>query len=91
MTVRRLRRESSVALSIGQKIWLDFSPEQRQALEFASMRKKVYTKDFADFIGRSRVTGRIILDSLVEEGYLDKVGSRPTDPRLHYVLKLDRA
>lgn len=86
--VRRLRRESSVALSIGQDKWLDFSPEQRQALEFASMRKKIFTKDLAEYIGRSRVTAKNILESLVEEGYLDIVGSNQNDPRLHYILKL---
>lgn len=84
--VRRLRRESSVALSIGQEQWFGFSPEQRQALEFASMRKKVFTKDFADYIGRSRVTAKLILETLVEEGYLERIGSKPTDPRLHYIL-----
>lgn len=86
--VRRLRRESSVALSIGQEKWLDLSPEQRQALEFASIRKKVFTKDFGDFIGRSRVTAKLILESLVEEGYLQRISSKPTDPTLHYILKL---
>ncbi|WP_410513528.1 ATP-binding protein [Paenibacillus sp. BR2-3] len=86
--VRRLRRESSVALSIGGERWLDLSPEQRQALELASIRKKVFTKDFGDFIGRSRVTAKLILESLVEEGYLERIGSKPTDPKLHYILKL---
>ncbi|CAM4292172.1 hypothetical protein L1N85_18630 [Paenibacillus alkaliterrae] len=86
--VRRLRRESTIALSIGQEKWLDLSPDQRLALEFASIRKKVFTKDFGDFIGRSRVTAKLILESLVEEEYLERVGSKPTDPKLHYILKL---
>lgn len=85
--VRRLRRESSIASNIGPDNWLDLSPEQRQALEFASMRKRVFTKDFADFIGRSRVTARNVLESLVEENYLVRIGSKPNDPRLHYTLK----
>jgi len=36
-------------------VWFELTPEQRQALEFASIRKKVFTKDFAEFIGRSRL------------------------------------
>lgn len=86
--IRRLRREPAIALNIGQEKWLELSPEQRQALEFASIRKKVFTKDFGDFIGRSRVTAKLILEFLVEEDYLVRVGSRPTDPKLHYTLKL---
>ncbi len=50
------------------------------------MRKKVFTKDFADYIGRSRVTAKLILETLVEEEYLERIGSKPTDPRLHYIL-----
>jgi ATP-dependent DNA helicase RecG len=86
--IRRLRRENSIASNIGEKEWFDLSPEQRQALEFASIRNKVFTKDFADFIGRSRVTAKNILESLVEEGYLERYGTKPTDPRLHYKLNI---
>lgn len=86
--IRRLRRESGIALSIGQENWFDLSPEQRQALEFASIRRKVYTKDFAQYLKRSRVTARSVLESLVDEGYLERFATKPTDPTLHYKLKI---
>lgn len=86
--IRRLRREASISSNIGEKQWGDLLSEQRQALEFASIRSKVFTKDFADYIGRSRVKAKSILESLVEDGYLERVGTKPTDPKLHYRLQL---
>ncbi len=86
IVMRRVRREAKLSAMVTQDEWDTLSVEQKKALELIYSRQKLYTKEFADFISKSRNSARSILESLVEKGILIRVGTSAKDPTQHYVL-----
>lgn len=84
--IRRIRRVARVGTLVDKNQWKVLSGEERKALEIAYMQRRIYTKDFANLLGRSRHVARKILDGLVDQGFLEAIGTAPTDPRRHYQL-----
>lgn len=89
IVMRRLRRSARISALVTENEWRALSAEQRKALELAYTQQRVYTREFAEAIGRTRITARKILEDLVERGLLESVGTAPTDPTRHYRLVTD--
>lgn len=87
--MRRLRHSARISTLVSEDQWQALSDEERKALELAYMQQRVYTREFAEAIGRTRMTARKILDDLVSRGLLESVGTAPTDPTRHYRLATD--
>ena len=87
ITSRVLRRQDSLASSIGQDAYDALSEYELAAVQYVYAKGRVSVRELAEHLGRSEKVSRSTLRRLAEIGILEWHGSNRNDPSQYYDLK----